>query len=72
MKPCGNCGYPLDETESAGMHEFQGVLWNDVNIKIIQAEAIRKAAQYTHLRDGQGTCSFESLLKYADQLEGKQ
>jgi hypothetical protein len=28
-KPCGNCGYPLDETERKGMTEFKGAMYSE-------------------------------------------
>ena len=27
--PCGNCGYPLGETEQKSMHEFEGKMYSD-------------------------------------------
>jgi len=56
-KPCGNCGYPLDETEQSTMHEFKGKMFsNDLNdnIQSIQHDAIEKYGAYlVNLFDGE-------------------
>ena len=43
IKPCGNCGRPLDEAEQKGMTEFQGNMYSEVlteNTKIIMSQAL--------------------------------
>lgn len=75
-RPCGCCGLQLNETDRKGMMEFKGKMYsgniND-NIGIIQAEAIRYAAEKLRVAmtetGKKWLCNVDDLLDYARKVE---
>lgn len=75
-KPCGCCDKQLNEDERKSMMEVQGKMYsNNINdnIQIIQAEAIRYAAEKlrTSFTNGgeEWLCEFKTLIDYAAKVE---